>query len=243
MNESQQRAFAALGIGPRWRRRAATGARAVLDQEVPRPAAAEPRAAGAPVRAIECAGWLELRERVAACVACSLAGSRTQTVFGMGDEQASWLFVGEAPGEEEDRLGEPFVGNAGQLLDRMLAALGLSRERDVFIANVLKCRPPQNRDPLPAEKQACAGFLARQIALLAPRVIVATGRVAAQALLGSEASLASLRGRVHEYRSGDRAIALVVTYHPAYLLRTPADKVLAWADLCLARSAHAAANG
>lgn len=236
MNESQRRAWSALDIGPLWRLRAtrsSEGTHADVDD-----AADAADAEGAST--VATMDWTALREAVAACRACGLSGGRTQTVFGVGDTGASWLFVGEAPGEEEDRRGEPFVGKAGQLLDRMLAALGMDRQHDVFIANVLKCRPPHNRDPLPEERAHCDPYLRRQIELIEPRVVVALGRIAAQALLGTEASLASLRSRVHTLRVGARAYPVVVTYHPAYLLRTPADKARAWADLCLARDAHAA---
>ena len=177
--------------------------------------------------------WEALQSRVRDCIACSeLAGRRTQTVFGVGGPRADWLFVGEAPGAEEDRRGEPFVGRAGQLLDNMLAALGLRRGDNVFIANILKCRPPGNRDPAPEEAGACRPFLDRQIDLIEPRVIVALGRVAAQSLLDSAAPLGRLRGREHRFRD----IPLIVTYHPAYLLRSPGDKHRAWADLLLARA-------
>ena len=183
-------------------------------------------------------GWEGLRARVAACVACAeLASQRTQTVFGVGDADADWLFIGEAPGAEEDRRGEPFVGPAGQLLDNMLAALALERGRKVYIANILKCRPPGNRDPKPEEAEACRGFLDRQIALIRPRVIVALGRVAAQNLLGSSEPLGRLRDREHSYQG----IPLVVTYHPAYLLRSPGDKAKAWRDLLRARGLVATA--
>ncbi|OOG23825.1 uracil-DNA glycosylase [Thioalkalivibrio denitrificans] len=176
--------------------------------------------------------WDELAARVAACTRCAeLAASRTQTVFGVGDREAEWLFVGEAPGAEEDRRGEPFVGRAGKLLDSMLFALGLKRGQGVYIANILKCRPPGNRDPRPEESQACRGYLDRQIDLIRPRVIVALGRIAAQNLLETGEPLARLRGKALNYRD----IPLVVTYHPAYLLRQPADKRKAWEDLCLAR--------
>jgi uracil-DNA glycosylase len=183
-------------------------------------------------------GWEDLRAGVAACVACAeLASQRTQTVFGVGDPDADWLFIGEAPGAEEDRRGEPFVGPAGQLLDNMLAALALERGRNVYIANILKCRPPGNRDPKPEEAEACRGFLDRQIALIRPRVIVALGRVAAQNLLGSSEPLGRLRDREHSYRN----IPLVVTYHPAYLLRSPGEKAKAWRDLLRARGLVATA--
>jgi len=179
--------------------------------------------------------WPALRDMVAACRACALCESRQQTVFGVGHVRAHWLIVGEAPGEQEDRQGEPFVGPAGQLLDNMLRALNLTRdeagpERQVYIANTLKCRPPKNRNPDPAETAQCAPFLERQIALVQPRIILAMGRFAAQALLASDEPLGKLRGRVHRYRG----VPVVVTYHPAYLLRTLGDKARAWEDLCLA---------
>ena len=152
-------------------------------------------------------------------------------MFGVGDEKAEWMLVGEAPGSEEDRLGEPFVGQAGKLLDNMLAAIGLARGRNVYIANVLKCRPPANRNPEPDEVEQCAPYLLRQIGLVRPKLIVAMGRFAAQTLLGTDATIASLRGRVHRYAG----VPLIVTYHPAYLLRNLPDKSKAWADLLFAR--------
>ncbi len=180
--------------------------------------------------------WSALREAVASCQACSLCQSRTQPVFGVGNEQAQWMIVGEATGEQEDKQGEPFVGRAGQLLDRMLAALDLTRAeaeatRQVFIANVLKCRPPANRNPQPQEVAQCEPYLLRQIALVQPKVILAMGRFAVQSLLKSAEPIGKLRGRVHEVAG----VPVIVTYHPAYLLRSPADKALAWDDLCLAR--------
>lgn len=181
--------------------------------------------------------WRVLREEVAACTRCPLHGTRTQGVFGVGDLQAEWLVIGEAPGAEEDRRGEPFVGRAGQLLDSMLRAIGLARGDNVYIANVLKSRPPGNRDPKPDEVGACMPFLLRQVALLRPRVILVVGRIAAQTLLATDAPLARLRGRVHSF--GELATPLVVTYHPAYLLRTPGDKRKAWEDLKFARSVFA----
>lgn len=183
-------------------------------------------------------GWTELREAVRACTACALCRQRKQAVFGVGDEAARWLFVGEGPGADEDEQGEPFVGQAGRLLDAMLAALGLRRGSDVYIANVVKCRPPGNRTPTPEEAAACAPFLDRQIELIAPSLIVALGKTAALRLLGpadaprtTPPSLGSLRGRIHRYRD----TPLVVTYHPAYLLRNLPDKAKAWEDLLLAR--------
>jgi uracil-DNA glycosylase len=177
--------------------------------------------------------WPTLRERVAGCVACDLCKTRTQTVFGVGNEQADWLVIGEAPGAEEDRQGEPFVGRAGQLLNAMLLAIGLPRET-VFIANILKCRPPGNRDPKPEEVSKCLPFLAQQIALLKPTIILAVGRIAAQNLLATDVPLARLRGKLHQF--GPANTPLVVTYHPAYLLRTPVDKRKAWEDLKFARA-------
>jgi uracil-DNA glycosylase len=175
--------------------------------------------------------WIELKQAVPACTACGLHKGRTQTVFGVGDEQADWLLVGEAPGAEEDRLGDPFVGQAGKLLDNMLAAIDLARDDNVYICNVLKCRPPGNRNPEPDEVAKCTPFLLRQIELIEPRLIVAMGRFAAQTLLNTDASIASLRGRVHQYAGRP----LIVTYHPAYLLRNLPDKSKAWADLLFAR--------
>ena len=185
--------------------------------------------------------WPALREAVAGCTACRLCERRTNTVFGVGHEQAHWMVVGEAPGEQEDLRGEPFVGKAGQLLDNMLAALGLTRseappERQVFIANTLKCRPPGNRNPEPDELARCEPFLMRQVALVRPRIILAMGRFAVQSLLRSDEPVGRLRGRVHRWQG----VPLVVTYHPAYLLRNPEDKARAWEDLCLAREVAAA---
>ena len=172
-----------------------------------------------------------LCDQVAQCRACELANSRTHTVFGEGPGQADWLFVGEAPGQQEDRQGKPFVGRAGGLLTQMIRALGQSREQ-VYIANTLKCLPPNNRDPLPAELKACEPYLLKQIQFLQPKVIVALGRISAQALLGSDQPLGRLRGQVYQY--GPDKTPLIVTYHPAYLLRQPADKGKVWADLLLA---------
>jgi uracil-DNA glycosylase family 4 len=190
---------------------------------------------------IQALDWPALREAVAQCQACGLCASRTQTVFGAGSIQAQWMVVGEAPGEEEDRRGEPFVGRAGQLLDNMLHAAGLSRAtgenlaseeaaRRVFITNTLKCRPPSNRNPSPQELAQCEPFLARQLELLQPKIVLAMGRFAVAALLKTTEPIGRLRGRVHRYQG----IPVVVTYHPAYLLRNPQDKARAWDDLCLA---------
>jgi uracil-DNA glycosylase len=175
--------------------------------------------------------WPELKSAVAGCQACGLCEGRNNTVFGSGDEKAKWMIIGEAPGQEEDRLGEPFVGQAGKLLDSMLTALDLQRSVNVYIANVLKCRPPGNRDPQPAEVAACAPHLERQIALLKPQLIVLMGRFAAQTILQSDASIASMRGRVFAYQN----TPVIVTYHPAYLLRSLTEKAKSWEDLLLAR--------
>ena len=198
---------------------------------------------GARPEGIDRMDWPALRDTVANCRACGLCQSRTQPVFGVGHEQADWMIIGEAPGEQEDKQGEPFVGRAGQLLDRMLAAIELTRgeeasTKQVFIANVLKCRPPANRNPQPQEVAQCEPFLMRQIALVKPKVIVAMGRFAVQSLLKSSEPIGRLRGKVHEVAG----VPVVVTYHPAYLLRSPADKGLAWDDLCLAREVMAKAS-
>ena len=191
---------------------------------------------GARPAGVEAMDWSALRAAVAGCQACSLSQSRTHTVFGVGHIEADWMIVGEAPGEQEDKRGEPFVGRAGELLDRMLEAVGLTRAeapaaQQVFIANVLKCRPPANRNPLPQEVAQCEPYLLRQMALVQPRVVLAMGRFAVQSLLKSSEPLGKLRGRVHQVQG----VPVIVTYHPAYLLRSPADKALAWDDLCLAR--------
>lgn len=177
--------------------------------------------------------WKILQTEVSGCVQCQLHTSRTQTVFGVGNRSADWMIIGEAPGADEDRQGEPFVGRAGQLLNEMLRAVGLERGQ-VYIANILKCRPPGNRDPKPGEVSACAGYLNRQVALIQPRLILAVGRIAAQNLLQVDLPVGRLRGSVHRF--GPLDIPAVVTYHPAYLLRSPSQKRKAWADLCLARS-------
>jgi DNA polymerase len=207
----------------------------------------EPQAAEQPVAAaaslpagIAAMDWDALQQAVAGCTACGLCQSRKNTVFGVGDTQARWLVVGEAPGENEDLQGEPFVGQAGQLLDNMLKAVGLNRgatgTQGVFIANVLKCRPPANRNPQPQEVATCEPYLRRQVALMQPQIILALGRFAAQSLLQATVPdvatipLGKLRGQVHQYDG----VPVIVSYHPAYLLRTPQDKAKAWADLCLA---------
>lgn len=173
--------------------------------------------------------WADLQNEVATCRKCALCESRTQTVFGSGMASSGWMIIGEAPGEREDRQGEPFVGRAGQLLTEMLRAIGLQRD-DVFITNILKCRPPNNRDPLTAEVEACSDYLHRQIAWLKPKIILAVGRVSAQNLLKTDKTIGQLRGTVHSLDG----IPLVVVYHPAYLLRSPLEKRKAWQDLQLA---------
>jgi uracil-DNA glycosylase len=204
--------LAEMGIAPIWKLRT---------KEVRAEAPAQPSARG----------WIPLKAAVSGCVKCALHKTRTQTVFGVGDENADWMLIGEAPGAEEDRLGDPFVGQAGKLLDNMLAAINLSRRKNVYIANVLKCRPPGNRNPTPEEVAQCSPHLLQQIELIHPKLILAMGRFAAQTLLETGASIASLRGRVHRYAG----VPLIVTYHPAYLLRTLEDKSKAWEDLVFAR--------
>jgi DNA polymerase len=223
-----------LGLAPIWRLR-------VIADAGP---ASQPRATESPpsdrrearIAALE---WRDFAADVDACTACGLFRGRRRSVPGVGDPNAQWLFVGEGPGAEEDAKGEPFVGQAGKLLDSMLAALGLARGANVYIANVVKCRPPGNRTPEPAETAACRPYLDRQVALLRPRIIVALGKSAATTLLDVDATIGSLRGRVHDYGGNP----LVVTYHPAYLLRNLPDKAKAWEDLLLARRTLQAFDG
>ena len=212
--EQQRRVYLrAMGIDV-WLQR---GAEDVTDDATP------------PAAASEGMDWDALRDCVSGCTRCELSQSRTNTVFGVGNPDADWMIVGEAPGAEEDRRGEPFVGRAGKLLDQMLLAIGESRDT-VFIANILKCRPPNNRDPKPGEAAACRKYLDRQIELVRPRILLAVGRIAAQNLLGSDEPVGRMRGRAHDLGG----IPLVVTYHPAYLLRSPSQKQKAWRDLCMA---------
>ncbi|TAK41820.1 MAG: uracil-DNA glycosylase [Betaproteobacteria bacterium] len=210
-----------MGLAPVWRLRRGRAAQA--GTVAPPPAAATASREQQILRL----DWDSLQSRVAGCTDCKLRASCSQTVFGVGDARAEWMLVGEAPGAEEDRLGEPFVGQAGKLLDNMLAAIGLRRGDNVYIGNVLKCRPPGNRNPEPAEVAACSPYLLRQIELIQPKLILAMGRFAAQTLLSTEATIASLRGALHGYAG----VPLIVTYHPAYLLRNLPDKAKAWADL------------
>jgi uracil-DNA glycosylase family 4 len=186
--------------------------------------------AAAPIPANDTAEWESLRAAVAACTACGLDKTRTQTVFGVGNRNADLMVIGEAPGFNEDKQGEPFVGRAGQLLNSMLEAIGFDRQT-VYIANILKCRPPGNRDPLPEEVALCTPFLVKQIALIQPKLLLAVGRISAHYLLNTKAALGQLRGKLHQY--GQTDTPLIITYHPAYLLRNPADKHKAFQDLQL----------
>ena len=205
--------FNELGIGPVWRLRDAPG------EDARQPEAGLIQS------------WEKLADAVAHCTACKLHTTRTQGVLGVGDRNADWLIIGEAPGADEDAQGEPFVGQAGKLLDAMLASIGLVRGDNVYITNVLKSRPPGNRNPEPDEVAACRPYLLAQIELIRPKIILALGRFAAHSLLDTDAPLGQLRGQVHQFQG----VPLVVTYHPAYLLRTLTDKARAWEDLCLAR--------
>jgi DNA polymerase len=209
-------------------------AETAVDNQAVAPAALKPQPAPqlAPQPAIDQADWEKLNHAIRGCAACELHNSRQNAVCGVGDHQADWLIIGEAPGADEDKQGEPFVGRAGQLLNEMLRAIGLRREQ-VFIANVLKCRPPDNRDPHPAEIEQCLPYLHRQIELLQPKIILVVGRIAAQTLLNVETPVGKLRGTVHEFAG----VPLVVTYHPAYLLRRASEKGKSWADLLLAMDA------
>ncbi|MDP3032301.1 MAG: uracil-DNA glycosylase [Rhodocyclaceae bacterium] len=215
-----------MGLGPIWKLR---------QPPKKKRGAASDTASAVPVdartAAIAAMGWEELQQAVADCQACELCKTRKQAVLGVGDQDADWLFVGEGPGAEEDERGEPFVGKAGKLLDNMLAAIDLQRGQQVYIANAVKCRPPDNRTPEPGETAACWPFLARQIELIQPKLIVTLGKPAAQTLLQQEVKIADARGRVHDFAG----MPLIVTYHPAYLLRNLPDKAKAWEDLCFMR--------
>lgn len=214
-----------MGLGPIWKLRQPAKKRRGEAAPALSPSVDERTAA------IAAMSWEELRQAVATCTACELYKTRKQAVLGVGDIHADWLFVGEGPGAEEDERGEPFVGQAGKLLDAMLAAIGLKRGENVYIANAVKCRPPNNRTPEAAETAACWPFLARQIELIRPKLIVALGKPAAQTLLQQEVTIAKARGIVHDFAG----IPLIVTYHPAYLLRNLPDKAKAWEDLCFMR--------
>jgi uracil-DNA glycosylase len=260
MNRSREEMLEEMGLGPTWRLRADSAAASISAGDLPSSAGASralevtSSAGAAPAEnltisagvspaalprtvvsdrsaAVMRMDWPELKAAVAQCAACALHAKRTNAVFGVGDENAEWMFIGEGPGADEDALGDPFVGQAGRLLDNMLAAIKLARGDNVYIANIVKCRPPGNRNPEPGEAAECLPFLRRQIELVRPKLIVALGKVAAVNLLGKDASIASLRGRVLDFAG----TPLIVTYHPAYLLRTLADKAKAWEDLCFAR--------
>ncbi|HYC43213.1 MAG TPA: uracil-DNA glycosylase [Noviherbaspirillum sp.] len=247
-----------MGIGPLWQRRdvppvvdvpepMASAAVAAFVEEVivaePAPVIdmAPPAPKAPPTSAVASMDWMQLKESVAGCVKCSLCNGRTKTVFGVGDEKAKWLFIGEGPGRNEDQTGEPFVGPAGKLLDNMLRAIGVKRGENAYIANIVKCRPTdengRDRPPTAEEAGACMPYLERQIALIQPTVLVALGKTAALSLLGldPDTPVSKLRGTVHSYAG----LPLVVTYHPAYLLRSLGDKRKAWADLCLAMTTYA----
>lgn len=219
-----------MGLGPIWKLRQPPKKKRGAE---PVPEAAAP--ADDRTTAIAALGWDELKQAVAGCSACELCKTRKQAVLGVGDVEADWLFIGEGPGAEEDERGEPFVGQAGKLLDAMLAAIDLKRGNSVYIANAVKCRPPSNRTPEPAETAACWPFLARQIELIRPKLIVTLGKPAAQTLLQQEVTISRARGMVHDFAG----IPLIVTYHPAYLLRNLPDKAKAWEDLCFMRKTMA----
>ncbi|HYP67867.1 MAG TPA: uracil-DNA glycosylase, partial [Thiobacillaceae bacterium] len=221
-----------LGLAPVWRLKSRPVDQGAVGD--PKPVRGNAPLAGTGPAVMEM-DWAQLSEAILTCTLCDLHRTRTQGVVGVGDRNADWLIIGEAPGADEDAQGEPFVGQAGKLLDAMLAAIGLKRGDNVYIANVLKSRPPGNRNPQQEEVTACRPYLERQIQLIQPKLILALGRFAAQNLLNTEEAIGRLRGRVHQ-RQG---VPLIVSYHPAYLLRTPADKAKAWEDLCLARATMA----
>ena len=253
MSLSRKEVFEEMGLSPVWVRRDGPPVARRVTQDVSKAASGAERVPtvgkrSSPAAASSVAGaadssvgvermdWEQLRRSIAECRACGLCAERKQAVPGVGDENAGWLFIGEGPGAEEDARGEPFVGQAGRLLDAMLAAIGLKRGEDVYIANAVKCRPLGNRTPEAAEMAACFPFLKRQIALIQPKLIVLLGRAAVSSVLGEDGSLASLRGKTLAFRDGDRQIPVLVTYHPAYLLRNLPDKAKAWEDLCRARA-------
>jgi DNA polymerase len=235
VNSREENVLRELNLYPLWVRRGASVAEAPESSAVAEAAPVAGEIANSATEKISGTGvssmdWHELKQSVRECTACKLRAGCTQTVFGVGDESADWLFVGEGPGADEDAQGEPFVGQAGKLLDNMLAAIKLKRGNNVYIANIVKCRPPGNRTPEPDEIATCMPYLQQQIALIKPKLIITLGKTAATSLLGRDATLGSLRGTVHSYQG----VPLIVTYHPAYLLRSPAEKAKAWQDLCFA---------
>lgn len=236
MNTRRRQILKELNLLPVWRLKSDTAQHSeavepqvAISENSPLPPELGKSTAQPPIAQMD---WDQLKAAVAHCVACPLSQTRIQTVFGVGAGNADWLFVGEGPGAREDEIGEPFVGQAGKLLDQMLAAIHLKRGEQVYIANIVKCRPPNNRNPSANEALQCEPYLTRQIALIRPKLIVALGKVAAQNLLKCDDSISSLRGKVHDY-SG---IPLIVTYHPAYLLRSLPEKAKAWKDLCFAQT-------
>ena len=244
MNLSRKAIFDEMGISPCWVLREQPSVAREAPRTARREAVAEsaavvqppPSPVAMPSGTVADMDWDSLNRTIRECRVCGLCAGRKQAVPGVGDENADWLFIGEGPGAEEDARGEPFVGQAGKLLDAMLAAIDLQRGKDVYIANAVKCRPPGNRTPEVAEMAACRPYLQRQIALLRPKLIVLLGKAAMQAVLGEDGTLSSMRGKTLSYRDGATEIPLLVTYHPAYLLRNLPDKARAWEDLCRARS-------
>ncbi|MDD4911173.1 MAG: uracil-DNA glycosylase [Sideroxydans sp.] len=238
MNLRDENVLREMNLYPLWVRKEMPAQSEQPSVEILQEVEVQPVAYVAPVEAVQhietsiepALGWDELKAQVKDCTACKLREGCTQTVFGVGDEKADWLFVGEGPGADEDERGEPFVGQAGKLLDNMLASIKLKRGNNVYIANIVKCRPPNNRTPEKDEAATCMPYLKQQIALIKPKLIVALGKTAASSLLNSDATLGSLRGKLHQVEG----IPVLVTYHPAYLLRSPAEKARAWVDLCLA---------
>ena len=237
MRTRREEMLAEMGLAPTWRLRSVAAVPGEADAGAEEPVRAVVHEASPAFdadsrrAAIMRMDWPAIKAEVAQCTACVLHVKRRNAVFGVGDENADWMFIGEGPGADEDALGDPFVGQAGKLLDNMLAAIELARGQNVYIANVVKCRPPGNRNPEPEEADRCEPFLQRQIELVKPKLIIALGRVAALNLLDREASIASLRGKVLDYKG----TPLLITYHPAYLLRNLTDKAKAWEDLCFAR--------
>ena len=236
MNDRRKRILNELNLLPLWQLKSGTQHQSHQPTPLTEPDTAIrlPQSAitSAPSLPIHQMDWNQLKQTVSQCAICPLHQTRTNTVFGVGNEHADWLFIGEGPGVREDELGEPFVGQAGKLLDQMLAAIGLKRGDHVYIANIVKCRPPNNRNPSTEEAKLCEPYLSRQIDMIKPKLIVALGKVAAQNLLNTDDSISNLRSKIHDYRD----IPLIVTYHPAYLLRSLPEKTKAWRDLCFAKT-------